>query len=122
LKGSSDGCMSRSPIDFQPQTPSISPLAVRAHCKLIDVCDQLGASGRLRVYIFNARVFHRADMEAYFHAFRARDPFDFIVHRLRQSPSKHLKLHQPAKRAFDYGKRASFFIKKLYEVRPELAS
>jgi hypothetical protein len=82
----------------------------------------LWASGRLRVYIFNARVFHRADMEAYFHAFRARDPFYFIVHRLRQYSVQTFETSSARKRAFDYGKRASFFIKKLYEVRPELAS
>ena len=65
-------------------------------------------------YADNAHVFTAQDMEAYFHAYRARDPLEFIIHRFQQrSVQTFRNFISPQSRAFDYGKRAFFFIKRI---------
>jgi hypothetical protein len=65
-------------------------------------------------YADNAHVFTAQDMESYFHAYRARDPLEFIVHRFQQrSVQTFRNFISPQSPAFNYGKRAYFFIKKI---------
>ncbi len=65
-------------------------------------------------YADNAHAYSAADLDAYFHHYQARNPFDFIVHRFQQQSVQTFRnFISPQSRAFDYGKRAYFFIKKI---------
>jgi L-ascorbate metabolism protein UlaG (beta-lactamase superfamily) len=65
-------------------------------------------------YADNAHVFSAQDMESYFHAYRKRDPLDFLLHRFQQhSVQTFRNFITPQSRAFDYGKRAYFFLRKV---------
>jgi L-ascorbate metabolism protein UlaG (beta-lactamase superfamily) len=65
-------------------------------------------------YADNGRAFSAGELESYFHAYRSREPFEFIVHRFQQrSVQTFRNFVSPQSRAFDYGKRAFFFIKKM---------
>jgi hypothetical protein len=64
-------------------------------------------------YADNARAYTREDLDAYFHHYQRRNPVDFIVHRFQQQSVQTFRnFISPQSRAFDYGKRAYFFIKK----------
>jgi hypothetical protein len=64
-------------------------------------------------YADNGRAFTIEDVDAYFHHYRSRDPFDFIVHRLHeQSIQSFRNFISPESPVFDFGKRAYFFVKK----------
>jgi hypothetical protein len=65
-------------------------------------------------YADNAHAYTVEELDAYFHHYRARNPFDFIVHRFQQQSVQTFRnFISPQSRAFDYGKRAYFFFKKL---------
>jgi hypothetical protein len=65
-------------------------------------------------YADNGRAFTTQELEAYFHAYKARDELGFIVHRLQQrSVQTFRNFVSPQSRAFDYGKRAYFFLRKM---------
>lgn len=64
-------------------------------------------------YADNGRAFTAQDLEGYFHAYRARNPFDFIVHRFNQRSIQTFRnIVSPQGRAFEYGKRAYFILKR----------
>ncbi len=65
-------------------------------------------------YADNGHAYSMADMDAYFHAYRSRDALGFIIHRLQQNSVQTFRnFVSPQSRAFDYGKRAYFFLKRL---------
>ena len=65
-------------------------------------------------YADNGRAFTTQELESYFHSYRARDELGFIMHRLQQrSVQTFRNFVSPQNRAFDYGKRAFFFLKKM---------
>jgi len=65
-------------------------------------------------YADNGHAYSTQDLESYFHAYRSRDPVEFIMHRLQQhSVQTFRNFVSPQSRAFDYGKRAFFYIKKM---------
>ena len=65
-------------------------------------------------YADNGRAFTTQELESYFHSYRSRDELGFIMHRLQQrSVQTFRNFVSPQSRAFDYGKRAYFFIKKM---------
>jgi hypothetical protein len=65
-------------------------------------------------YADNGHAYSLTDLDAYFHAYRSRDALGFILHRLQQNSVQTFRnFVSPQSRAFDYGKRAYFFLKKL---------
>lgn len=65
-------------------------------------------------YADNGRAFSSAELDSYFHAYRSREPFEFMMHRLQQKSVQMFRnFVSPQSRAFDYGKRAYFFIRKV---------
>jgi L-ascorbate metabolism protein UlaG (beta-lactamase superfamily) len=65
-------------------------------------------------YADNGHAYSREDLDAYFHAYRSRDALGFIMHRLQQNSVQTFRnFVSPQSRAFDFGKRAFFFFKKL---------
>jgi hypothetical protein len=65
-------------------------------------------------YADNGHAYSTADLDAYFHAYRSRDALGFIIHRLQQNSVQTFRnFVSPQSRAFDYGKRAYFFLKRL---------
>jgi hypothetical protein len=65
-------------------------------------------------YADNGRAFSAAELDTYFHAYRSREPFEFMMHRLQQNSVQAFRnFVSPQSRAFDYGKRAYFFVKRL---------
>lgn len=64
-------------------------------------------------YADNGTAYSRHDLNEYFRAYRSRAPMDFIVHRLQRSSINTFRnFISPQSKAFDFGKRAYFFIKK----------
>jgi L-ascorbate metabolism protein UlaG (beta-lactamase superfamily) len=64
-------------------------------------------------YADNGRAYSTRELESYFHAYRSRDPVEFIMHRFQeQSVQTFRNFVSPQSRAFDYGKRAFFYIRK----------
>jgi hypothetical protein len=65
-------------------------------------------------YADNGHAYSAADLDAYFHAYRARQPVEFILHRLQRNTEQIFRnFVSPQSKAFDYGKRTYFFLKKL---------
>jgi L-ascorbate metabolism protein UlaG (beta-lactamase superfamily) len=65
-------------------------------------------------YADNGHAYSLEDLDAYFHMYRSRDALGFIIHRLQQNSVQTFRnFISPQSRAFDYGKRAFFFLKKL---------
>jgi L-ascorbate metabolism protein UlaG (beta-lactamase superfamily) len=65
-------------------------------------------------YADNGHAYSLEDLDAYFHAYRSRDALGFIIHRLQQNSVQTFRnFVSPQSPAFDYGKRAFFFLKKL---------
>ena len=65
-------------------------------------------------YADNGRAFSAAELDSYFHAYRSREPFEFMMHRLQQKSVQMFRnFVSPQSRAFDFGKRAYFFVKKV---------
>ena len=64
-------------------------------------------------YADNGHAYSRHDLHAYFHAYRSRDTFGFVLHRLQQNSVQAFRnFVSPQSRAFDYGKRTFFFLKR----------
>ena len=65
-------------------------------------------------YADNGHAYSAADLDSYFHAYRAREPVEFIMHRFKQNTEQIFRnFVSPQSRAFDFGKRAYFFLKKM---------
>jgi hypothetical protein len=64
-------------------------------------------------YADNGGAYSREDLDAYFHSYRSREPFEFVMHRLQQNSVQTFRnFVSPQSKAFDYGKRAYFFLRK----------
>ena len=64
-------------------------------------------------YADNGHAYTIEDLHAYFHAYRSRDALGFILHRLQHNSVQTFRnFVSPQSRAFDFGKRAYFFLKK----------
>src|SRR5262249_42088360 len=65
-------------------------------------------------YADNGHAYSVEDLHAYFHTYRSRDALGFIIHRLQHNSVQTFRnFVSPQSRAFDFGKRAYFFLKKL---------
>lgn len=64
-------------------------------------------------YADNGRAYSAADLDSYFHAYRAREPVEFMIHRFQRNTEQMFRnFVSPQSKAFDYGKKAYFFVKK----------
>jgi hypothetical protein len=62
-------------------------------------------------YADNGHAYSAQELEEYFHTYRGRNPFDFIIHRFQQQSVQTFRnFVSPQSRAFDFGKRAYFFL------------
>lgn len=74
-------------------------------------------------YADNGHAYNAQQLEEYFHTYRGRNPFDFIVHRFQQQSVQTFRnFVSPQSRAFDFGKRAYFFLMRSRKLRKALAS
>jgi hypothetical protein len=65
-------------------------------------------------YADNGQAYSTPELESYFHAYRSRDPVEFIMHRFQQQSVQTFRnFVSPQSRAFDYGKRTFFYIRKM---------
>jgi hypothetical protein len=65
-------------------------------------------------YADNAHAYSAADLDSYFHSYRARNPVEFIMHRFMHNSEQIFRnFVSPQSPAFDFGKRAYFFFKKM---------
>jgi hypothetical protein len=65
-------------------------------------------------YADNGHAYSAAELDSYFHSYRVRNPVEFAMHRFMHNSEQIFRnFVSPQSAAFDYGKRAYFFLKKL---------
>ena len=65
-------------------------------------------------YADNGHAYSAAELDSYFHSYRARNPVEFIMHRFMHNSEQIFRnFVSPQSTAFDFGKRAYFFFKKM---------